>query len=120
VKARVLLVVDDAKMVDLVRSILAEDGYEVFGATSAGAALEQLDVHAPDVIVLDQVMPERTGLDLAAEIRERLPAQPIIIFSSLFDLRLSEEVRTLGFRYVEKTDGIDALERAIRDVTRPS
>ena len=117
--ARVLLVDDDAKMVELVRSILTDDGYEVFGATSAAAALEQLATLAPDVIVLDHVMPERTGLDLATEIRERLPEQPIIIFSSLFDLRLSEEVRNLGFRYVEKTDGIESLERAIRDVTRP-
>jgi DNA-binding response OmpR family regulator len=118
--SRVLLVDDDAKMVELVKGILIDDGYDVFGATTAVVALEQVDAFSPDVVVLDQVMPDRTGLEVATEIRERLPAQPIIIFSSLFDLRLSNEVRRLGFRYVEKADGIDALERAIRDVTRPS
>ena len=117
--ARILLLDDDAKMVELVKGILIDDGYEVVGATTAVVALEQVDAFAPDVVVLDQVMPDRTGIDVATEIRERLPDQPIVIFSSLFDLRLSEEVRGLGFRYVEKADGIDALERAIRDVTPP-
>jgi DNA-binding response OmpR family regulator len=116
VTARVLLVDDDAKMVALVMGILQDDGYEVVGETTAPAALEQVEAFAPDVIVLDQVMPDRTGLEIATEVRERHPDQPIIIFSSLFDLRLSEEVRRLGFRYVEKADGIDALERAIRAV----
>ena len=115
-RARILLLDDDAKMVELVKGILNDDGYEVFGATTAAAALEHFDEFAPDVVVLDQVMPDRTGLDVANEIRERLPDQPIVIFSSLFDLRLSEEVRRCGFRYVEKADGFDALERAIRDV----
>jgi DNA-binding response OmpR family regulator len=115
--ARILLVDDDAKMVELVRGILVDDGYEVYGATSAAEAIEQSASITPDVIVLDEVMPERSGLDVAAEIREQRPEQAIIIFSSLFDLRLSEEVHRLGFSYVEKADGIDALERAIRDLT---
>ena len=116
--ARVLLLVDDdAKMVELVVGILTDDGYEVVGTTSVTEALVLASSLDPDVIVLDEVMPDRSGLDVAAEIREGRPRQAIIIFSSLFDLRLSEEVRTLGFRYVEKTDGIEALERAIRDVT---
>jgi CheY-like chemotaxis protein len=111
---RVLLVDDDAKMVELVVGILSDDGYDVVGTTSTVEALELVASLAPDVVVLDEVMPERSGLDVAAEIREDRPEQAIIIFSSLFDLRLSEEVRRQGFRYVEKADGFDALERAIR------
>src|SRR3954452_13263054 len=111
---RVLLVDDDAKMVELVVGILIDDGYDVVGTTSTTEALELVASLAPDVVVLDEVMPERSGLDVAAEIREDRPEQPIIIFSSLFDLRLSDEVRRQGFRYVEKADGFDALERAIR------
>ena len=111
---RVLLVDDDAKMVELVVGILTDDGYEVVGTTNASEALELVASLEPDVVVLDEVMPERSGLDVAAEIREDRPEQAIIIFSSLFDLRLSEEVRRQGFLYVEKADGFDALERAIR------
>jgi CheY-like chemotaxis protein len=104
-------------MVELVVGILTDDGYEVVGTTSVPEALALASSLDPDVIVLDEVMPERSGLDVAAEIREARPRQPIIIFSSLFDLRLSEEVHRQGFRYVEKADGFDALERAIREVS---
>ena len=115
--ARILLVDDDAKMVELVRGILTDDGYEAFGTTSATEAIEMIASLDPDVVVLDEVMPERSGLDLAAEVREERPDQAIIIFSSLFDLRLSDTVRRLGYRYVEKADGFEALERAIRDAS---
>jgi DNA-binding NtrC family response regulator len=109
------LVDDDAKMVKLVRSILADDGYEVVGVTSPSDALEQLDALDPHVVVLDEVMPDRDGLEMAEDIRERRPAQPIVIFSSLFDQRLSRETRRRGYVYCEKADGIDRLEEAIKE-----
>jgi DNA-binding NtrC family response regulator len=109
------LVDDDAKMVKLVRSILTDDGYEVVGVTTPADALEQVDSLDPHVVVLDEVMPDRDGLDMAEDIRERRPAQPIVIFSSLFDQRLSREARRRGYVYCEKADGIDRLEEAIKE-----
>jgi DNA-binding NtrC family response regulator len=110
-----LLIDDDAKMVALVRSILADDGYDVVGATSASEVLSQVDDIDPQVVVLDEVMPDIDGLEVAEEIRERRPTQPIVIFSSLFDQRLSREARRRGYVYCEKADGIDRLEEAIKE-----
>ncbi len=67
------------------------------------------------MIVLDEVMPESEGLDVADEIRERRVEQPIVIFSSLFDRRLSQESRSRGYVYCEKADGIERLEACIRE-----
>jgi DNA-binding response OmpR family regulator len=114
-RLRVLLVDDDAKMVTLVRSILADEGYEVVGVTSPSDAVTQAETLDPHVVVLDEVMPDRDGLDVADDIRERRPTQPIIIFSSLFDQRLSRETRRRGYVYCEKADGIDRLEEAIKE-----
>ena len=110
-----MLVDDDGKMVELVRSILVDDGYEVTGLTETGDVLRLASELDPHVIVLDEVMPDRDGLDLAEEIREHRPTQPIVIFSSLFDRRLSQETQRLGFVYCEKAAGIDALEAAIKE-----
>jgi DNA-binding NtrC family response regulator len=110
-----LLIDDDAKMVTLVRSILSDEGYEVVGRTSAADVLEQLEALDPHVVVLDEVMPDMDGLDVAEEIREVRPTQPIVIFSSLFDQRLSRETQRRGYIYCEKADGIDRLEEAIRE-----
>jgi DNA-binding response OmpR family regulator len=112
---RVLLVDDDAKMVDLVRSILTDDGYDVSGMTNADDVMARVVEFDPHVLVLDEVMPERDGLDVAEEVREQRPSQPIVIFSSLFDRRLSEETIRRGYVYCEKADGIDRLEAAIRE-----
>ena len=114
-RVRVLLIDDDAKMVRLVRSILRDDGFDVVGMTDpldVVAHVEQLDPH---VVVLDKVMPERDGLDVAEDIREVRPRQPIVIFSSLFDRRLNQETRRLGYVYCEKAGGIDQLEEAIKE-----
>ena len=112
---RVLLIEHDPKMVGLVRGILTEDGYDVVGMTAVDDALSQLDDLDPDVIVLDEVMPEREGLEVADEIRDRRVGQPIVIFSSLFDRRVGHESRRRGYVYCEKADGVERLEACIRE-----
>jgi DNA-binding NtrC family response regulator len=114
-RIRVLLIDDDAKMVALVRSILADDGFEVVGVTNAAEVLDQVEALDPHVVVVDEVMPDLDGLDVAESIREQRPEQPIVIFSSLFDQRLSRETQRRGYVYCEKADGIDRLEEAIKE-----
>jgi len=114
-RVRVLLIDDDAKMVRLVRSILRDDGFDVVGLTSPADIAAQIQMLDPHVVVLDKVMPERDGLDVAEDIRELRPDQPIVIFSSLFDRRLNQETRRLGYVYCEKAGGIDQLEDAIKE-----
>jgi DNA-binding NtrC family response regulator len=113
--ARVLLVDDDANMVELVCGILVDDGFEVMGVTDTRDVLSTIESFDPQVVVLDEVMPQIDGLDLGEEIREHRPDQAIVIFSSLFDLRLNEETERLGFVYCEKAAGVDALEAAIEE-----
>ena len=114
-RIRVLLIDDDAKMVALVHSILTDEGYEVVGSTSPADVMTQVEALDPHVVVLDEVMPDLDGLDVAEEIREHRPTQPVVIFSSLFDQRLSRETKRRGFVYCEKADGIDRLEEAIKE-----
>jgi two-component system, OmpR family, response regulator VicR len=117
-RLRVLLIEHDPKMISLVRSILTDDGYEVVGMTTADDALSQLAELDPDVIVLDEVMPDVEGLEVAEEIRERRGEQPIVIFSSLFDRRLGQESKRRGYVYCEKADGIERLEACILQAYR--
>jgi len=112
---RIVLVDDDARMVALLESILTDDGFEVHGFQSPDEAIARLEALAPDVVVLDVVMPGRDGLEVGQDIRELHPHQAVVLFSSLFDLSLSGEAARLGFRYVEKADGIEALERVLTE-----
>ncbi|MGH9186279.1 MAG: response regulator [Acidimicrobiales bacterium] len=112
---RVMLVDDDDKLRNLLRSVLSDDGFEIAAdvGDSAGA-LRALTTSDPDVVVIDYTLPDGDGLRLADEIRSSRPSQPIIVFSSLFDPSLRRRAEDRGYRYVEKVDGLEVLEEAIR------
>ena len=78
---RVLIVDDEPDALRILTRVLVDAGATVIAADSAAAALQQLDGHAPDVMVSDIGMPSVDGYDLIARVREshleaiaRLPA----------------------------------------------
>jgi two-component system chemotaxis response regulator CheB len=84
-KHRVLVVDDSAVMRRLLREALGEEtSLEVVGAAANGAiALAMIGQLNPDVITLDIEMPEMNGLEALAEIRQKWPKLPVIMFSTL-------------------------------------
>lgn len=76
----VLLVEDDALLRDAFRLLLEEGGYRVIEAGTAAAAVEQATTARPAVILLDVGLPDRSGLDVARELRDHdaTSATPII------------------------------------------
>ncbi len=69
---RVLVVDDDPDIVDYLQSFLEDEGYEVGSAADSVTALEELDRFEPDVVLLDVLLPGRSGLDLLVSIRRSL------------------------------------------------
>ena len=65
----VLVVDDEQKLVDLLRTILEKDGYNVVEAHNGYQALERIRDDLPDVVVLDVMMPEMDGFETLREIR---------------------------------------------------
>ena len=81
-----LLVVDDLPMnVKLLADALRIQGYEVASAASGREALEKIDNDAPDLVLLDVVMPEMNGYEVCRAIRARHETQilPVIMVTAL-------------------------------------
>ncbi|MFB6087448.1 MAG: response regulator [Haloarculaceae archaeon] len=77
----VLVVDDDPGIRDFVKAVLTEaDGFEVTLATGPNQAIERLD--GTDCVVSDYEMPGRDGLDLLADVRDRKPGVPFVLYSS--------------------------------------
>lgn len=77
-----VLVCDDQPVLrDLVRAALAESEYEIVEAQDGNESLELAQRLRPDLIVLDMVMPGRSGIDVLAAIRRdpRLARTPVIM-----------------------------------------
>jgi two-component system KDP operon response regulator KdpE len=76
---RALIVEDDANIVDLIRSNLAVRGFDAVVSTDGARALELLDVEAPDIVLLDLMLPSVDGFELCREMRERSNVGIIVV-----------------------------------------
>ncbi len=79
-----ILVVDDSPMdrhvaVGLLRK---SPDFTVFEAVDGRDALAKIELHLPDLVVTDMMMPNMNGLDLVAEVKEQYPLVPIILMTS--------------------------------------
>ncbi|MEE9169313.1 MAG: response regulator [bacterium] len=66
--AKILLVEDDEQLQLLVKTILTKAGYEFFSALTGEEGLEKLLTHKPDLVILDNMMPRKTGEQVFDEV----------------------------------------------------
>ena len=117
--AKKILVVDDkAELRNLLKSYLAQEGYEVLLASNGQEALYVARHEKPDLIVLDLMMPEMNGYDFMRTY-SREATTPIIILTA----RLEENDKVLGLElgaddYVTKPFSPRELTARVRAVLR--
>ena len=111
--ARILVVDDDADMLRLLSLRLQGAGYEVVAVGSAEAALAQLDMARPQLVLSDVRLPGRDGLALFDEVRSRHPSLPVILLTAHGTIPDAVEATSRGvFTYLTKPyDGKDLLEK---------
>ena len=104
--AKHILVVDDADDVrQWLRLSLQGRGWEVVDADCGEKALTAFDDEAPpDMVLLDHMMPGKSGLEVAAELRDRAYDGPIVLFSAYLSPGMSAELRALRVTPVSKVD----------------
>ena len=92
-KASVLVVDDEHKIRDVVRTYLEHDGYTVFVARTGEEALEAAERLGPDLVVLDLMLPDLPGEEVARSLRA-VSEVPIIMLTA----KASEDERVTGLR----------------------
>jgi DNA-binding response OmpR family regulator len=117
-KPLVLAVDDEPGILRLIKLELSTQGYHVVTAGGGEEALVVADEQRPDIALLDVVMPEMTGLELMARLRERSPL-PIILLTAKGGE--SDKVRGLEMGaddYIAKPFSPDELSARVRAVLR--
>jgi CheY-like chemotaxis protein len=107
---RILVVDDDPDIVDYVRAFLEDHGYEVTTANASTSALQVLEREAVDLVIVDVLMPGRSGLDLLVTLRNdaRFRELPIVVLTGS-DGVLADGARSyqgLGARGVRGPDHV--------------
>ena len=100
---RILVVDDDDALRDSLQLVLAVEGYEVAAACDAPAALRQVELAPPDVVLCDLRMPGVGGLELLPQLARRLPGTTLILMSAYGTDELALEAMNRGaYDYLAK------------------
>jgi two-component system KDP operon response regulator KdpE len=116
----VLAVDDEAGILRLIKLELSQQGFRVVTAGDGEEALRVAEEQRPDIVLLDIVMPEMTGLEVMRKLREQSNAPVILVTAKDTD---SDKVRGLELGaddYIVKPFSPDELGARIRAVLRRS
>jgi len=100
-KGYVLVVDDEPLLCRMVSAMLMRAGYDTLTATNGRDALKQVTQHPPNVITLDVMMPDMSGIEVARQLRSIPQTAGIpIIFVTALDHSVSMDLR----RFIEEPD----------------
>lgn len=118
---RILLVEDEPKMAEAMRRVLVAEHYTVDHARDGAEALGFLDLGTYDVVVLDRILPDMTGVEVIRSMRGRHIATPVLMVTALSALEHRIEGLDAGADdYLPKPFAFSELLARLRALTRRS
>jgi two-component system, OmpR family, alkaline phosphatase synthesis response regulator PhoP len=84
--ARILVVDDEPHIAEVVRSYLAREGHDVEVAPDGDTAMAKVRANRPDLVVLDVMLPRRSGFDILRELRTDAASPAVIMLTARDDL----------------------------------
>ena len=101
---RILIVDDSFYMRTMLKNMLTDAGYEVVGEAANGAqALEMAAATSPDLITLDVILPDNTGLDVLKSLRQLQPSAKVVMCSAVGqEVIVTEAIENGALAYIVK------------------
>jgi DNA-binding response OmpR family regulator len=112
----VLIIEDEVDAADMFAEMMRVSGYRVLKTSSSTPAFTMMSTEKPDVVILDIMMPEISGLDILRQMRKNpeLASIPVVVVSAKgmpADIKLGMEAG--AFIYLTKPVGFVELKEAI-------
>ncbi|MEW1836988.1 response regulator transcription factor [Nonomuraea angiospora] len=116
---RVLVVDDEPDIVEVLETVLLQEGWRVRGAGDGATAVRAAEEFVPDAVVLDVMLPDLDGLEIMRRIRERLPEVCVLFLTA----RDAVEDRVAGITaggddYVTKPFSLDEVLARLNGLLR--
>ncbi|HOE18028.1 MAG TPA: sigma-54 dependent transcriptional regulator [Syntrophorhabdaceae bacterium] len=113
-KKKILIIDDEQSLLESLEMFLSEKGYDVCCTLSAAEGVKKNESFAPDIVILDIRLPDKNGLDVLQELRQRHNEKNIIIITAFHDMETTITAMKLGAcEYIPKPIDIEELEKAI-------
>ena len=118
IKDRVLVVEDDKRISNFIKTVLEANNYDVIVAQTGAEAYSMVTSQCPDVVILDLGLPDMDGMKILQGVRE-WSAMPVIVVSARTHERDKVEALDLGADdYITKPFGTSELLARIRTAIR--
>jgi two-component system OmpR family response regulator len=113
----ILIVEDDAVLREFLRTALADE-FDVVDAVTGDEAVELARQLRPDVVILDVMLPGRSGLDVVREIRadSELRDTPVLVMTAFSDIDSSEAEVAGADRFLSKPFDLLELTETVREL----
>ena len=95
-KGRILVIDDEADIRESLETLLSLEGYSVELAQSANEGLRKVESGNYDLILLDLMMPDRSGMEVLREVRQRDRETPIFMLTAYGSVERAVEALKLG------------------------
>jgi two-component system OmpR family response regulator len=119
VEAETILVVDDEPYIaELVAEALTLEGFSVLLGSTGTEALEQVRSLRPDLVVLDVMLPDLSGIEVCRRLRDEGDDVPVVFLTARDGTEHKVEGLGIGDDYVTKPFAVDELVARIRAVLR--
>jgi len=111
----ILVVDDESSMRQFLQILLEKEGYAVRLAGDAASALAAVDEAMPDLVITDIRMPQVSGLDLLARLKERCPDLAVIMITAFASPEDAVQAMKNGaFDYITKPFKVDEIKQVVR------
>jgi DNA-binding response OmpR family regulator len=113
---RILLVDDDAEIIDSIRFALESKGHRIFIARDGNQGLAMAESEDPDLVILDMMMPKRSGFLVLEKLRRTRPVPVrVIMITANEGARHKAYAEMLGVDdYIRKPFAMDKLVEAVQ------
>lgn len=94
----VLLIEDEPNIIEAISYILSKDGWRVASHSNGATALEEIQRRAPDVVILDVMLPGKTGFEVLRDLRAEgeLSDTPVLMLTARGQTKDREQAEKMG------------------------
>ncbi len=115
----VLLIEDEPNIIEAIRFLLTRDGWEVGTHSNGADAVEVIQAAAPDLVILDLMLPGKSGMDILRDLRDipELAGLPVLMLTARGQSRDRERAEKAGVsRFMTKPFSNAEVLAAVRDL----
>ncbi len=114
---KILVAEDDPFLIKVLGTVLQDEGYQVDKANNGDEAINMIKKNSYKLVLLDMIMPKKTGFEVLEEVQKQNIKTPILVFSNLSQKTDKEEALGLGAKdYFVKSDmSVDDIAKIVNE-----